>query len=60
MVKACPEESRREVIAVARKGETSVRQVAKNLGVFESCPARCGDAATPAPSPRSASRNHRR
>ncbi|ROS58456.1 transposase [Curtobacterium sp. PhB172] len=40
MVKAYPEEFRRDVIAVARKGETSVRQVAKDFGVFESCLAR--------------------
>ncbi|MBK0296350.1 hypothetical protein IAE22_30015 [Bacillus sp. S34] len=32
MVKAYPEEFRRDVIAVARKGETSVRQVAKDWG----------------------------
>jgi transposase len=31
MVKAYPEEFRRNVIAVARKGETSVRQVAEGL-----------------------------
>ncbi|QKS17893.1 IS3 family transposase [Curtobacterium sp. Csp2] len=40
MVKAYPEEFRRDVIAVARKGETSVRQVAKDFGVSESCLAR--------------------
>lgn len=40
MVKAYPEEFRRDVIAVARKGETSVRQVAKDIGVSESCLAR--------------------
>nr|WP_246276328.1 IS3 family transposase [Curtobacterium albidum] len=40
MVKACPEEFRRDVIAVARKGETSVRQVANDFGVSESCLAR--------------------
>jgi transposase len=32
MVKAYP-----DVIAVARKGEASVRQVAKEFGVSESC-----------------------
>ncbi|WP_281415922.1 transposase [Curtobacterium flaccumfaciens] len=40
MVKAYPEEFRRDVIAVARKGETSVRQVAKDFGVSDSCQAR--------------------
>ncbi|PZE34103.1 IS3 family transposase [Curtobacterium sp. MCPF17_031] len=40
MVKAYPEEFRRDVIAVARKGETSVRQVARDFGVSESCLAR--------------------
>jgi transposase len=40
MVKAYPEEFRCDVIAVARKGETSVRQVAKDFGVSESCLAR--------------------
>jgi len=40
MVKAYPEEFRRDVIAVARKGERSVRQVAKDFGVSESCLAR--------------------
>lgn len=40
MVKAYPEEFRRDVIAVARKGESSVRQVAKDFGVSESCLAR--------------------
>jgi transposase len=36
MVKVYPEEFRRDVIAVIRRGETSVRQVAKEFGVFES------------------------
>jgi transposase len=40
MVKAYPGEFRRDVIAVARKGETSVRQVARDFGVSESCVAR--------------------
>ncbi|PZF52576.1 IS3 family transposase, partial [Curtobacterium sp. MCSS17_008] len=40
MVKAYPEEFRRDVIAVARKGESSVRQVARDFGVSESCLAR--------------------
>lgn len=39
-VKAYPGEFRRDVIAVAPKGETSVRQVAEDLGVSESCLAR--------------------
>lgn len=57
MVKAYPEEFRRDAIAVARKGETSVRQVAKDFGVSESFLARwlrladrddgIGDAASP-------------
>ncbi len=37
MVKAYPEEFRRDVVAVARKGGTSVRQVAKDFGISESC-----------------------
>jgi transposase-like protein len=37
MVKAYPEEFRRDVVAVARKGETSVRQVAKDFGISETC-----------------------
>jgi len=41
MVKAYPEEFRRDVMAVARKGEASVRQVAKDFEVSESCLARC-------------------
>ncbi|QYI96230.1 transposase [Curtobacterium flaccumfaciens pv. flaccumfaciens] len=40
MVKPYPDEFRSDVIAVARKGETSVRQVAKDFGVSESCLAR--------------------
>jgi transposase len=57
LVKAYLEEFRRDVIAVARKGETSVRQVAKDFGVSGSCLARglrladrgagIGDAASP-------------
>jgi transposase len=35
--KAFPEEFRRDVIAVARKGEASVRQVAKDFGISEAC-----------------------
>lgn len=39
-MKAYPREFHRDGIAVARKGETSVRQVAKDFGVSESCLAR--------------------
>ena len=35
MVKAYPEEFRRDVIAVAREGEAPVRQVAKDFGISE-------------------------
>jgi transposase-like protein len=35
--KAFPEEFRRDVIAVARKGGASVRQVAKDFGISEAC-----------------------
>ncbi len=37
MVKAYPEEFRRDVIAVARKSDASVRQVAKDFGISETC-----------------------
>src|SRR4051812_33736123 len=37
VVKAYPEEFRRDVIAVARKGDASVRQVAKDFGISETC-----------------------
>ena len=37
VVKAYPEEFRRDVIAVARKGEAPVRQVAKDFGISETC-----------------------
>lgn len=37
MVKAYPEEFRRDVIAVARKGEAPIRQVAKDFGISETC-----------------------
>lgn len=33
MPKAFPEEFRREVVAVARKGETTLVQIAKDFGV---------------------------
>jgi transposase len=35
--KAFPEEFRRDVIAVARKGEAPIRQVAKDFGISEAC-----------------------
>lgn len=35
MPRAFPEEFRRDVIAVARKGEASIRQVAKDFGISE-------------------------
>jgi transposase len=38
--KPFPEEFRRDVIAVARKGDQSVAQVAKSFGVSQSCLAR--------------------
>ncbi|WP_247596073.1 MULTISPECIES: transposase [unclassified Rhodococcus (in: high G+C Gram-positive bacteria)] len=37
MPKAFPEEFRRDVIAVARKGEAPLRQIAKDFGVSEAC-----------------------
>ncbi|QQD75743.1 transposase [Curtobacterium sp. YC1] len=40
MVRAYSGEFRRDVIAIARKGEASVRQVARDFGVSESCLAR--------------------
>ncbi len=33
MPKAFPEEFRRDVIAVARKGEASLRRIAKDFGI---------------------------
>ena len=35
-----PKEFRRDVVAVARKGETSIAQIARDFGVSESCIAR--------------------
>jgi transposase len=35
--KAFPPEFRRDVVAVARKGEASIAQVAKDFGISESC-----------------------
>jgi transposase len=37
MPKAFPAEFRRDVIAVARKGEAPMSQVAKDFGISESC-----------------------
>jgi transposase len=37
MPKAFPKEFRNDVVAVARKGESSIAQVAKGFGVSESC-----------------------
>jgi transposase-like protein len=40
MPKAFPAEFRRDVVAVARKGEASITQVAKDFGISQSCLAR--------------------
>jgi transposase len=37
MPKAFPPEFRRDVVAVARRGESSLRQIAKDFGISESC-----------------------
>lgn len=37
MPKPYPAEFRRDVVAVARKGQTTLRQVAKDFGISESC-----------------------
>ena len=37
MPKAFPPEFRRDVVAVARKGDTSLRQIAADFGISESC-----------------------
>lgn len=37
MSKAFPPEFRRDVVAVARKGEAPLRQVAKDFGISEAC-----------------------
>ena len=37
MVKPYPAEFRRDVIAVARKGEASIAQVARDFGISETC-----------------------
>ena len=40
MPKAYPEEFRRDVVAVARRRETSLRQIAKDFGISETCVSR--------------------
>ncbi|SFU04336.1 Transposase [Geodermatophilus amargosae] len=40
MPKPFPKEFRRDVIAVARKGDQSIAQVARSFGVSKSCLAR--------------------
>lgn len=37
MPKAFPKEFRNDVVAVARRGEAPIRQIAKDFGVSESC-----------------------
>jgi transposase len=37
MPKAFPEEFRRDVVAVARKGEAPITQIAKDFGISASC-----------------------
>lgn len=37
MPKAYPEEFRRDVVAVARKGQAPLTQIAKDFGISESC-----------------------
>ncbi len=37
MPKAFPQEFRRDVVAVARKRETSLSQIAKDFGISEAC-----------------------
>ena len=37
MPKAFPKEFRADVVAVARKGEAPIRQIAKDFGISESC-----------------------
>lgn len=37
MPKAFPAEFRRDVVAVARKGEAPISQIAKDFGISESC-----------------------
>lgn len=37
MPKAFPEEFRRDVVAVARRGEAPITQIAKDFGISQSC-----------------------
>lgn len=37
MPKPCPEEFRRDVVAVARKGEAPLTQIARDFGISEGC-----------------------
>ena len=37
MAKAYPREFRDDVVAVARKGQSPLKQIAKDLGIFEGC-----------------------
>ena len=37
MPKPCPKELRDDVVAVARKGEAPLTQIAKDLGISEGC-----------------------
>ena len=39
--KAFPKEFRRDVVAVARKGEAPISRIAKDFGISESCLQRC-------------------
>jgi len=41
MPKPFPEEFRRDAVAVARKGQAPVAQIAKDFGISESCLHRC-------------------
>src|SRR3954463_5276953 len=41
MPKAFPEEFRRDVVAVARRGEAPITQIAKDFGISQSCLTRC-------------------
>ena len=45
MPKAFPPEFRRDVVAVARKGEAPISQIAKDFGISESCLRRWMDVA---------------
>ncbi|MBG6218723.1 transposase-like protein, partial [Arthrobacter sp. CAN_A6] len=37
MAKAYPKEFRDDVVAVARKGQSSMKQIAKDFGISEGC-----------------------